>query len=245
MRCADSTLMDANHALEKLKAGNQRYATGQLMHHHQSGSRMRAVAPGQHPFAVILGCADSRVPPEIIFDQGLGDLFVIRVAGNIVDDAILGSIEYAAAELGTSLVLVLGHERCGAVAATIKHAEVLGHISTLLKAIQPAVDRVKDEPGDVLDNAVRANVELVVDQLKSSFPVAELVKCNKLQVVGAQYNLDCGTVDIIARLIGGKDFSQPLIDDLGSPNCDRLFQTRLIEIAHQFAVIAAIVFPNV
>jgi carbonic anhydrase len=189
--------MNANHALEKLIAGNQRYVTGNLVHHHQSGSRMRAIASGQHPFAIILGCADSRVPPEIIFDQGLGDLFVIRVAGNILDDAILGSIEYAVEELGTSLVLVLGHERCGAVAASVKHADVLGHISTLLKAIQPAVDRAKTEPGDLLDNAVRANIQLVVQQLKSSLPVAEFVQQDRLNVVGAQYNLDRGAIEMI------------------------------------------------
>jgi carbonic anhydrase len=176
--------MNANHALEKLKAGNQRYVADQLVHYHQSGSRMRAIAIGQHPFA-------------IIFDQGLGDLFVIRVAGNIIDDAILGSIEYAVEELRTSLVLVLGHEGCGAVAATIKHAAVVGHISTLLNAIQPAVDRAKNEPGDLLDNAVRANIKLVVDQLTCSFPVAELVKHDRLKIVGAQYNLGCGTVEII------------------------------------------------
>jgi carbonic anhydrase len=190
--------MNANHALERLKAGNQRYAAGQLVHHHQSGSRMRVIAVGQHPFAIILGCADSRVPPEIIFDQGLGDLFVIRVAGNIVDDAILGSIEYAVEELGTPLVLVLGHERCGAVAATIKHAEIFGHVSTLVNAIQPAVDSAKAEPGDLLDNAVRANIKLVVDQLKSSLPVANFINEDRLKVVGAQYNLDCGTVEIMA-----------------------------------------------
>lgn len=190
--------MNASHALDKLIAGNQRYVTGQLVHHHQSGNRMRAIASGQHPFAIILGCADSRVPPEIVFDQGLGDLFVIRVAGNILDDAILGSIEYAVEELGTSLVLVLGHERCGAVAATVKHAAVLGHISTLLNAIQPAVDRAKDEPGDLLDNAVRANIRLVVEQLQSSMPVAELVHRDRLKVVGAQYKLERGAVELIA-----------------------------------------------
>ncbi len=189
----------SHRILEKLLAGNQRYVTGNLVHHHQSGSRMRAIAAGQHPFAIILGCADSRVPPEIIFDQGLGDLFVIRVAGNILDDAILGSIEYAVEELGTALVLVLGHERCGAVAATVKHAEVVGHISTLINAIQPAVDKAKTKPGDLLDNAVRANIELVVAQLKSSMPVADLVLKNKLTVVGAQYNLKCGSVDLIAE----------------------------------------------
>ncbi len=190
--------MNADHALERLQAGNQRYVSGQLVHHHQSGSRMRAIAIGQHPFAIILGCADSRVPPEIIFDQGLGDLFVIRVAGNILDAAVLGSIEYAVEELGTALVLVLGHERCGAVAATIKHAAVSGHISTLINAIQPAVDCVKDDPGNLLDNAVRANIKLVVDQLQSAAPVTEFVLHNRLKVVGAQYNLGCGTVEMIA-----------------------------------------------
>jgi carbonic anhydrase len=190
--------LNANYALEKLKAGNQRHVTGQLVHHHQSVSRMRAIAAGQHPFAIILGCADSRVPPEIIFDQGLGDLFVIRVAGNIVDDAILGSIEYAVEELGASLVLVMGHERCGAIAATIKHAQLLGHTSTLLNAIQPAVDIAKNEPGNLLDNAVRANIKLVVGQLKSFLPVAEWAKHDPISIVGAQYNLGCGTVEMIA-----------------------------------------------
>ncbi|MCT0198633.1 carbonic anhydrase [Synechococcus sp. CS-1325] len=186
--------MNPNHALERLKAGNHRYVSGDASHHHQSGSRMRVIAAGQHPFAIILGCADSRVPPEIIFDQGLGDLFVIRVAGNILDDAILGSIEYAAEEFGTSLVVVLGHERCGAVAATLKHAEIPGHVSTLLRAIQPAVDRARDQPGDLLDNAVRANIELVVEQLKSAAPVAERLATEQLKIVGGFYNLDCGTV---------------------------------------------------
>ncbi|WP_373542350.1 carbonic anhydrase [Chamaesiphon sp.] len=190
--------MHAHHALEKLIAGNQRYTTDRLSHYHQSGSRMRAISAAQHPFAIVLGCADSRVPPEIIFDLGLGDLFVIRVAGNIVDDAILGSIEYAVEELGTPLVFVLGHERCGAVAATLKHGKILGHISTLIDAIQPAVDRAKTQPGNLLDNAVRANIELVVAQLKSSMPIAKLVKHDRLKVVGGLYNLTCGTIKIIA-----------------------------------------------
>ncbi|MDA0266862.1 MAG: carbonic anhydrase [Cyanobacteria bacterium] len=179
-------------------AGNRRYVDDQVVHHHQSGTRMRAISKGQHPFAVILGCADSRVPPEIIFDQGLGDLFVIRVAGNILDDAILGSIEYAVEELGTPLVLVLGHERCGVVAATVKHAAVLGHISTLVNAIQPAVNQAKPRPGDLLDNAVKANIEMVVAQLKASMPVSEFVQQNRLNVVGAQYNLEDGAIEITA-----------------------------------------------
>jgi len=189
--------MKPSHALDRLKAGNHRYVNGEVSHHHQSSSRMRVIAAGQHPFAIILGCADSRVPPEIIFDQGLGDLFVIRVAGNILDDAILGSIEYAAEELGTTLVLVLGHERCGAVAATLRHAEIPGHVSTLLRAIQPAVDRAREQPGDLLDNAVRANIQLVVQQLASAIPVADLVEAERLKIVGAFYNLDCGTVVMV------------------------------------------------
>ncbi len=190
--------MNAEQALRQLIAGNQRYAAGKLAHHHQSWSRMQVIAAGQHPFAIILGCADSRVPPEIVFDQGLGDLFVIRVAGNILDDAILGSIEYAVEEFGTPLVVVLGHDRCGAVVATVKHAALPGHISTLTKAIQPAVTQAETQPGDLLHNAIRANVELVVDQLKTSIPVAAMVQDGRLTVIGAQYNLDRGEVEILA-----------------------------------------------
>jgi carbonic anhydrase len=152
-----------------------------------------------HPFAVILGCADSRVPPEIVFDEGLGDLFVIRVAGNILDDGTLASIEFATAELGVPLVMVLGHERCGAVAATLKGDEVPGHISRLLDAIKPALEQVKGQTGNQLDNAVRANIKMVVGQITSSKPVlTELVQQGKLKIVGGRYDLDSGTVEIIA-----------------------------------------------
>ncbi len=189
----------ANQALKKLTDGNNRYVRGKAIHPHHDRNRLRQIAPSQHPFAIVLGCADSRVSPEILFDQGLGDLFDIRVAGNILDDAILGSIEYAVAELSVPLIVVLGHERCGAVKAALEGKPVPGHIGSLVAAINPAVAKVKGQPGDAWENAVRANVKMVVDKLKSSQPIlVKLVKENKLKIVGARYDLDDGKVVIIA-----------------------------------------------
>jgi carbonic anhydrase len=156
------------------------------------------VANGQRPFAVIVSCSDSRVPPEIIFDQGIGNLFVVRCAGNIVDDAGLGSIEYAAEHLHVSLIVVLGHERCGAVEAAVKGGEAPGHIKSLVEAIRPAVEKVKGRPGDLAENAMRGNVKLVVDHLKASKPILEhLVHKGTLSVIGARYDLDDGHVILI------------------------------------------------
>jgi carbonic anhydrase len=139
------------------------------------------------------------VPPELLFDQGLGDLFVIRVAGNILDDGTLASIEFATAEIGVPLVMVLGHQRCGAVKATLDGGEVPGHISRLIEAIKPALAQIQDQKGERLDNAVRANVKMVVGQITSSQPVlADLVQKGKLKVVGGHYALDNGAVEIIA-----------------------------------------------
>lgn len=186
-------------ALNKLMNGNQRYIDQKRTFPDQSRSRIAAVAKGQHPFAIVLACSDSRVAPEILFDQGLGDIFDIRVAGNILDDAVLGSMEYAAAELGVPLLVVLGHERCGAVKATLDAKPVPGHIGSLVAAIKPALDSIKGQKGDPLDNAVRANVKMNVKKLKSSSPIlAEAVKAGKLKVVGGRYDLDSGKVDIIA-----------------------------------------------
>jgi carbonic anhydrase len=138
------------------------------------------------------------VPAELVFDQGFGDLFVIRVAGNIIDDAILGSVEYAAEHLGPRLILVLGHERCGAVDAALGGGHVPGHVSSLVKAIKPAVDTAKGQPGDPLDNAVRANVRRVAGQVRASQPIlAKMVAAGKLQVVGARYDLDTGAVEMV------------------------------------------------
>ncbi|NJP08479.1 MAG: carbonic anhydrase [Leptolyngbyaceae cyanobacterium RU_5_1] len=189
--------ISADKALKLLMEGNQRYSSYKLLHPRQDEKRLIEVAKGQNPFAIILTCADSRVCPEIIFDQGLGDLFVVRVAGNVVNDMILGSIEYAAGHLGALLIMVLGHERCGAVAAAVEGAQVPAHISSLVKAIQPAVETIKGKAGDSLDNAIRANVQMVVAQMKTSEPLAGMVKTKNLQIVGGRYDLDKGAVEII------------------------------------------------
>ena len=192
--------LNADQALQELMEGNKRYVASKPTRPDQTAEYRAEVAKGQHPFAVIVGCSDSRVPPEIVFDQGLGDLFVIRVAGNVVDDEALGSIEFAAEEFKLPLVVVLGHERCGAVKATIdaleKGGEVPGHIKSLVEAIKPSVEKAKEQPGDLLDNAVRANVQRVVEQLRTTGPIlSELVNAGKLRIVGTRYDLDTGAVD--------------------------------------------------
>jgi len=188
-----------NGALKKLMEGNQRYIEQKRTFPDQARSRIVEVAQGQHPFATILACSDSRVTPEIIFDQGLGDLFDIRVAGNFLDDGVLGNMEYAAVELGVPLLVILGHERCGAVKAALDGKPVPGHISTLVAAIKPAVDATKNQGGDAWDNAVRANVKMNVKKLKLASPIlAAAVKAGKLKVVGGRYDLDSGKVQIIA-----------------------------------------------
>ena len=182
--------------LSELKAGNHRHQSHQYAHPHQSAARQHELVKGQSPHAVILACADSRVAPEIIFDRGLGDLFVVRVAGNIATDAEIASIEYAAEHLHTPLVVVMGHEYCGAVGAAIQGGEAAGHLPTLVHAIQPAVDAARKLHGDLTANTVRLNVEMVVRQLRSSKPVlAHLVAENKLRIVGAVYSLDTGAVE--------------------------------------------------
>jgi carbonic anhydrase len=167
-------------------------------HPDQAPERRLALTAGQHPFAVILGCADSRVPPEVIFDQGLGDLFVIRVAGNVLDDMILGSMEYAGLHLNTPLIMVLGHSHCGAVEATVQGGQPEGHISSLTSVIQPAVDLAKEQPGNLLDNAVKANAKMVAEELKTAgVHFTELVNEGRLIIVPAYYDLETGIVEIL------------------------------------------------
>ncbi|HAT15574.1 MAG TPA: carbonic anhydrase, partial [Microcoleaceae bacterium UBA11344] len=178
-------------ALQKLMDGNRRYIQQKRTFPDQSRSRILELAKGQHPFAIVLGCSDSRVAPEILFDQGLGDLFEIRVAGNVLDNVVIGSIEYAAAELGVPLLVILGHERCGAVKAALDGKPVPGHIGSLVAAIKPAVYATKGQPGDAWDNAVRANVKMSVNKLKALSPIlAKAVKAGTLKVVGARYDID-------------------------------------------------------
>jgi carbonic anhydrase len=184
--------------LDSLMAGNHRYAHAEASHTHQSERRRRELAKGQHPEAVVLSCADSRVPPEIVFDQGLGDLFVVRVAGNILNEDNLASIEYAVEEFHTPLIMVLGHTKCGAVKATLQGGEAPGHIGALVRAIQPAVAEAKGQPGSLLDNAINANIRRVVRALRSSEPVlAPLVRRGKIQIVGARYDLSSGRVILV------------------------------------------------
>jgi len=184
--------------LEDLLQGNRRYADLKMIRPNQGVEWRRKLVAGQNPSATILTCSDSRVVPEIIFDKGLGDLFVLRVAGNVIDDMILGSIEYAVGHLGTPLVMVLGHSGCGAVKATLADTPVEGHAVSIAAVIQPSVDSSRGEPGDHVDNTAKANAKRMADQLKESEPVlARPVSTGKVAVVAAFYKLDTGEVDIL------------------------------------------------
>jgi len=197
--------MTANEVLQRLLEGNKRYVVGGLRHAQRNltPERRKQVAGGQSPLAVIIGCSDSRVPPEVIFDQGLGDVYVIRLAGNLVDNLALGSVEYAAQRLGAPLALVLGHGRCSAVTLAVevveKGAPAPGYLGSLVEAIWPAMARAKSQAGDLIENTVRANVALVVERLKRARPIlADLAQGGRLSVVGARYDMDTGLVEIIA-----------------------------------------------
>jgi len=185
-----------NEALQTLLDGNKRFAAMEQTHPNQDRTRRDEVKAGQKPFAVIVGCSDSRIPPEILFDQGIGDLFIIRLAGNIVDDTALGSIEYAVDHLGTRLVVVLGHSKCGAVTATAKGGEAHGHIGSIAQAILPALENVKGQSGDLVDNAIRENAKLVTATIASSKPILEkMVEEGKIGVVPLYYDIDTGLVE--------------------------------------------------
>ena len=192
----------ADEVLQRLLEGNQRFLKGETLSPRRSPGDFGALAEGQRPLAIIVGCADSRVPPELLFDQGVGDLFVIRVAGNVVVGAgppVKGSIEYGVAELGVSLVMILGHSACGAVKAAVKHINdkdpLPGALGLLVNSIRPAVARTKGMPGDQLDNAIRANVAIGVEQLRRLQPIlAPAVTRGQVKVVGAVYDLRTGGV---------------------------------------------------
>jgi len=186
-------------AISRLKEGNSRYTSGNLQHPGQTAEQRTELAKTQHPFAAIVSCSDSRVPPEIVFDQGLGDLFVVRVAGNVINEEGLGSIEYTVDHLGTRLILVLGHQRCGAVDAAKQtiaaKGKAPGHIQSLVTAIKPAVEATAK---DDLDTTIKANVKNVVQTLRSSTPILKAeVDSGKIQVVGGYYSLDTGAVTFL------------------------------------------------
>jgi carbonic anhydrase len=191
------THLTPDAALKELMAGNDRFIASQRQNPHQTLTRVTEVAKGQAPFAAILCCADSRVPPEIVFDQGLGDLFVVRVAGNIATVEDIASEEYAVAVLGAPLLLVLGHERCGAVDAALKGGDLPGMINTLVTAIKPAIDASEGKPGDRLTNAVKANVLNQIKRLQTSPVIAQKIQQGKMKIVGGFYDLDTGKVELL------------------------------------------------
>jgi carbonic anhydrase len=190
-------------ALDRLLAGNRRFVAGEARSARRGSVRRLQLASSQMPFAVVLTCADSRVPPELIFDQGLGDLFVVRIAGNTAaDPLVVGSIEYSIAVLGSIVVFVLGHSDCGAVKGAIdtvtKGTTFPGDIGDVVAPIIPAVEQVKEVPKDeLLDAAIDKNIELAVAQLSEVAILRDLVDSGKLMIAGGEYELESGQVDLI------------------------------------------------
>lgn len=197
-------MLHAQEALKTLLEGNERWMRGELAHPRQTVERRLEVADHQEPFAVIFSCIDSRVPPEIIFDCGLGDLFVIRTGGEALDDmVVLGSPEFGPSGYASArLILVLGHQRCGAITAAIESIQTgvsaPGHITAIVDALRPAYEAAVTQPGDLVENMVRAQVQLTVAALRSDPLLAQLVSDDGLLIAGARYDLESGAVDLIA-----------------------------------------------
>ena len=192
--------VQSGDALRRLLEGNRRFVVGKSSQ--PTGpvlvERRQALANAQNPFAVILGCSDSRVPPELVFDMTLGDLFVVRTAGEVVDSVALGSIEYAIEHLGTRLIVVLGHQCCGAVSAAVSGPAENGNISNVLKAIQPAVEKAKGQAGDSIENGVRAHARNIAKRLQNSGPIiTPRVNAGEVMIVAAYYSFDTGQVELL------------------------------------------------
>jgi len=195
-------VLSPDAALERLMKGNARYIEG-VSRRHDCKHEREALSTGQNPFAAFLSCADSRIAPEFCFDTARGDLFVCRVAGNFATEEIIASFEYAVQVLNTSLIMVLGHDACGAIDATIKSIKddttLPGHLPSLVHALTPAVQAVQGQSGDLLANAIRRNVAMTVNRLKTSTPILKsFVDDNKLRVVGGVYALKTGKVEVVA-----------------------------------------------
>ena len=194
-------ITDPNAALARLKEGNDRFVAGRMVRPEQSPETRMRLSTGQRPFAIVVSCSDSRLPPEVIFDQGLGDLFVVRVAGNIVDQAGLGSIEYAIEHLDTPLIVVLGHENCGAVSATLDALQPPfvrphGALDSLVDAITPAVEEALKQPGDLLKNAILANVTHSRDLITADPELKTYLDRGAVRIVSGYYSLTDGTVQL-------------------------------------------------
>ena len=188
----------AEQSLEKLLSGNEKYLSGSITPNVDDSLRMDLAQNGQHPYAIVITCSDSRVPAELIFDSSLGDIFVIRTAGNVVSDFEIGSVEYGAEHLGSPLILVLGHTNCGAVTAATEGGEAEGKIQSIVNEITPSVQRAKDEGAeDVLSKAIEFNVMNSVNKILSSDIIKELIAERKVEVVGGVYDISTGTITII------------------------------------------------
>ena len=189
-------------ALRLLLEGNRRFARGLAEHPNQTIERRQRLVKGQMPFAVVFSCIDSRVPPEIVFDRGLGDLFTTRTGAQTTDDVVLGSVEFGPDDAGTQLIFVLGHEDCGAVKAAIESIQTdtpaPGHVQAVVDALRPAYDVAVRQSGDMVDNMVRAQTKLTVAQLKSEPGLADKIRAGRLMIVGGRYSLQTGRVQIIA-----------------------------------------------
>jgi len=185
--------VDADTALAKLKEGNARFSSSKVSQGKPTAAKRAETAQAQHPFAIVLGCADSRTAPEIVFDQNIGDPFVVRTAGNLVDDHALGSIEYAVAHLGARLVVVLGHQRCGAVTAALASDTAPGHVQSLVRDIQPAVKAAKGKDGNVTDIAIAENARLMAAKIRNEASLGELAK--EVRIISGVYDLDTGKVE--------------------------------------------------
>lgn len=201
---ASHPAIPAGEALARLHAGNAAFRAGCFSSAVQSGC-VEGLLAGQHPFAAILCCSDSRVPPEILFDRSLGDLFVVRNAGHVLDDASLGSLEYAVEHLDVQLIVVLGHEKCGAVTATVAdatqtahEAPVKDHIPSIMSLIRPALEKVRGQAGDPVANTIDAHIVETVNRIKAEPVMEDGINHAGLQVVGMRYNLGDGTLTPIA-----------------------------------------------
>ncbi len=187
--------MEFNEIIERLKEGNRHFVNDKLDNKLQRSRRRKALTSGQSPYAIVLGCADSRVVPELIFDTGLGEIFVIRVAGNVANDCTIASIEYAVKHLETGVIVVLGHEGCGAVAAAVEGGDHGHYLNHLLVQIMPAIELMK---GEELSHITQKNAELAATELEARSPIlAGAVKSGKLKILPAYYHLASGAVEFL------------------------------------------------
>lgn len=197
MQTSPETL-DSESAIARLLAGNRRYVAMRQLHPRQTSEQRQTLLEGQHPIAAVLSCSDSRVPSELIFDQGLGDLFIVRTAGHAVNEVVLASVEFAVHVLKVPLVLVLGHAQCGAVSAAVSDKPLPGHMASLKTALRPAVDAALGMSGDPLDNAIRTHVRLTAQHLDADSAIlGDAMAAGRIKITPAYYDLNTGSVELL------------------------------------------------